>query len=292
MAAAVAAGRSLGFGVALAGIASIAIGTALLYAGGPPSAPPRPRPPPADQASADIKFSATLYRAMLEQDAKQFGVTAFRPQDLSQPFPYFKELSSGDRKLKVGSAMQTPHLRLSLVVRKETGSMEGQIYRADHLVLRIDNLTNKTLAYRVITSVPDEEHCASKGVITQNAIVLEPNQSVSRTECFFRADQRIDIKSVEVMEVPRLSGYYLSRLAPGLVLYSARTSAGHAPPKGSPCPQTFSWRDIRDGADRGEFGWRDVIDFYARHSCEEYAFFPAYRFRITASAPLPARPPG
>lgn len=285
-------GRALGLGVTMAGVATVAIGSVLLFVGGPPPAPPRPKPPPVDQTSAAMKFSATLYRALLEQDANAFGIPVVHPEEMARPFPYFQEGGGGEHKLKVGGSMQTPHLRLSLIVRKEAGSMEGQAYSADHLVLRIDNLTGKTLAYRVETAVPDEERCASKGVIAQNAIVLFPNQSVSRTECFFRADQRITIKSIEVMEVPRLSGYYLSRLVPGLVLYSARTSAGHAPPKGGPCPQNFSWRDIRDGADRGEFGWRDVIDFYGRHSCAEYVFFPAYRFRTTAAAPLPARPPG
>ncbi len=289
------AGRTLGLGlgVALAGAASVAIGSVLLYAGGPPPAPPRPKPPAVDQTSAAMKYSATLYRALLEQDAGAFGLPVVRPEEMARPFPYFQEGGAGgDRKLKVGGSIQTPHLRLSLLVRKEAGSMEGQAYSADHLVLRIDNLTNKTLAYRVETTVPDEERCAAKGVIAQNAIVLFPGQSVSRTECFFRSDQRITVKSIDVMEVPRLSGFYLSRLVPGLVLYGVRTSAGHSPPKGGPCPQTVSWRDIRDGADRGDFGWRDVIDFYARHSCAEYAFFPAYRFRATAAAPLPARPPG
>jgi hypothetical protein len=281
----------MGLGVAVAGVATVAIGSVLLYAGGPPPAPPRPKPPAVDQSSAAIKYSATLYRALLEQDARAYGLPVVHPEEMARIFPAFQEGGGGDRKLKVGGSIQTPHLRLSLLVRKEAGSMEGQAYSADHLVLRIDNLTGKTLAYRVETAVPDQERCASKGVIAQNAIVLFPNQSVSRTECFFRADQRITIKSIDVMEVPRLSGFYLSRLVPGLVLYSPRTSAGHTPPKGTPCPQTVSWRDIRDGADRGEFGWRDVIDFYARHSCAEFAFFPAYRFRTTAAAPLPARPP-
>jgi hypothetical protein len=37
-------------------------------------------------------------------------------------------------------------------------------------------------------------------------------------------------------------------------------------------------------------GWRDVVDFYARHNCDEYSFFPAYRWRRSADEPLPARP--
>jgi hypothetical protein len=187
--------------------------------------------------------------------------------------------------------MQTPHLKLSAVLRKEAGSMGGQVYRADHLVLRIQNLTSHHLAYRVETAVPDETRCASKGDTPHDAIVLPPHKTVFRTECFYRAGAQLEVKSVEVMELPALSAHYVSRLSPALVLYSRRTSAGHVPWKGEICPQTLSWREIRDGADRKELGWRDVIDFYARHNCDEYAFFPGYRYRTDRAGPLPARPP-
>ena len=93
------------------------------------------------------------------------------------------------------------------------------------------------------------------------------------------------------MEIPALSYYYVSRLTPGLILYDVRAAAGHTIPKGTACPQTFSWRDVRDGAARGEIDWRDIIDFYARHNCDEYAFFPGYRYRTDAGAPPAARPP-
>jgi hypothetical protein len=282
-------GRTLTAAIVLGGVAAIAIGAVILYGGGPPPAPPRPKPPPADQATSEMKYSATLYRAMLEQDARTFGVPAARPEELAKPFPYFSE-APAPKRLKVGGSVQTPHLRLSLLVRKEGGSMEGQSYRADHLVLRIDNLTAKNLAYRVQTTVSDDARCAAKGDLPHNAIVIEAGKTITRTECLYQNDGKVTITGIEVIEIPKISAYYLSRLPPGLVLYSTRTSAGHVPLKGALCPQLFSWRDIRDGADRGELGWKDVIDFYARHSCEEYAFFPGYRYRTDAKAPLPARP--
>jgi hypothetical protein len=99
----------------------------------------------------------------------------------------------------------------------------------------------------------------------------------------------VDVDLVEVIELPQLAAVYASRLPATSVLYDARTSAGHVPLKGTLCPQTFSWREIQDGIDRKQIGWRDVIDFYARHNCDEYAFFRNYRFRTDAAAPLPAR---
>src|SRR5262252_4631041 len=109
--------------VALAGLFVIAIGTGLMYAGGPPPAPPRPQiPSPA--AAAALKYSATIYRAALEQDARSYGILATPYEEMAKPFTYFDEWS-GDRALKVGGSMETPHLHLQLVVRKEAGSMAG-----------------------------------------------------------------------------------------------------------------------------------------------------------------------
>jgi hypothetical protein len=282
--------RTLGLVVVLGGLLVIAIGLGLMYAGGPPPAPPRPKIPEAATTSAALKYSATLYRAALQEDARIFAIAVTPYQEMAQPFPYFDE-SPGDRKLKVGGSIETPHLKLTLVVRKEAGSMGGQIYRADHLVLRIENRTDHYLAYRVGTRVADEGRCDTKGDAPHNAIALAPRQAIYRTECLYRSSERVDVRRVDVMELPRLAAYYVSRLSPALVLYGRRTSAGHLPFKGPVCPQTFSWRDIRDGADRGELHWQDVIDFYARHNCEEYSFFRSYRQRTDPAAPLPARPP-
>src|SRR6185295_4388821 len=220
-------------------------------AGGPPPAPPRPKAPSPSDVSEALKLSATVYRATLEQDSHVYGLPPARPEEMARPFPYFDEgpgKTAAEQRIKVGGSLQTPHLKLSLVVRKEAGSIEGQTFRADHLVLRVENLTDRELAYRVETRVADESRCNTKGEAAHNAIVLGPREVVHRTECLYRKDERIALRSVEVMEIPKLSAFYVSRLSPGLVLYSARTSAGHVPRKGTLCPQTFSWREIRDGA--------------------------------------------
>ena len=201
--------RGLTAAVVVAALFVIVVGTALLFAGGPPPAPARPKAPPPSYVSEALKLSATVYRATLEQDSRICGLPPTRPEEMARPFPYFDEGGGGhgQPRLKVGASLRTPHLVLSLVVRKEAGSIEGQAFRADHLVLRIENLTDRDLAYRVETRVADEARCDTKGVAAHNAIVLGPRETVYRTECLYRRDERVAVRSIEVMEIPKLSSW-------------------------------------------------------------------------------------
>jgi hypothetical protein len=273
------------------GLAVIGLGMLILYGGGPPPAPERPKPPPPPEQlmNSELKYSAPVYRALVEQDAKAWGIVAPAPEEMREPFPYFDELR-GKRRLKVKQPVDTAHLRLTLEITKKQANIEGQSYRADHLILRIENKTPKYLAYRVVTSVPDKNKCMSKGDIPHNAIVIAPNETLQRSECLYRNEEAVDLHAVETIELPQLAAIYVSRLPPTVVFYDRRTSEGHVPINGAICPQTFSWREIREGVERNEFDWRDLIDFYARHNCDEYSFFRSYRYRTDATAPLPARP--
>ncbi len=284
-------GKPLALAVFFSGVFAIAMGVLILHAASaPPPTPKRPEPPPPPSAmiNSDMRFSVVYYKALIEQDAKSYGIAPPSYEDLLQPNPYFDELRERQH-LHVKSPIETRHLRITLEVLKETTIIESHSLSTDHLVLRIENRTPLFLAYRVRTTVPDKQKCAMKAELAHNAIALEPEQTILRTECLFRKDARIDVTSIEVIELPALSAYYVSRVPPNSTFYDPRTSAGHTPPRGVMCPQTFSWRDIREGIEKKQLGWRDVMDFYARHNCSEYSFFKSYRYRRDPSEPLPAR---
>ncbi len=284
-------GKTLAGAVGAAGAAVIALGSFLLHIGVPPPAPERPAPPPPPEVlmNSVLKYSQPVWLALIESDAKRFKVAAPSLQELAAPIAYFEELSS-PRTLKASASFETAHLRFALEVSRRKASMDGQMYSADHLVLRIENRTAKHLAYRVRTHVTDADRCEAKGDIAHNALVLEPKAALTRSECLYRRDETIDVTRVEVMELPALAAYYVSRLPPNPTLYDPRTSSGHVSLAGDVCPQTFSWREIQEGIDLRQIGWRDVVDFYGRHNCDEYSFFKGYRHRTDPAAPLPARP--
>ena len=284
-------GKPLALAVVFTGVFAIALGVLILHAASaPPPTPKRPEPPPPPSAmiNSEQRFSVLYYQALIEQDAKSYGIAPPSYEDLQQANPYFDELQ-GRQHLRIKAPIETRHLRVSLEVSKQTTVIESHTLSTDHLVLRIENLTPFYLAYRIQTSVPDKRKCMLKAELPHNAIALEPKQTTLRTECLYRKDAQIDITGIEVVELPALSAYYVSRVPPNSTLYDPRTSAGHTPPRGVMCPQTFSWREIKEGIDKKELGWRDVIDFYARHNCTEYSFFKSYRYRGDPTAPLPSR---
>jgi hypothetical protein len=286
-------GKPLAFAVFLAGALAVGLGVFVLHAGSaPPPTPERPRPPPpaSMMLNSDMRFSPVFYRTQLEQDAKAFGIQTPAWDDITQPNPYFDELKE-KQHLRIKAPIETRHLRVSLEIGKIASVLEGQTMGADHLILRIENRTPLYLAYRIQTSVTERRKCANKGEIPHNAVAIGPNQTIMRTECLYRRDEAVDVNRIEVVEMPALSAYYVSRLPPNATLYDPRTFSGHVGFRGHDgCQQTFSWREIKEGVDQKQFEWRDVIDFYARHNCSEYSFFKAYRYRTDTNAPLPARP--
>jgi hypothetical protein len=284
-------GKPLALAVFFSGIFAIALGVLILHAAStPPLAPkrPEPPPPPSSMINSDMRFSVLYYKALIEQDAKSYGITAPAYDDLLEPNPYFEELHVRQR-LRIKAPIETRHLRITLEVSRQTTTIESHSLSTDHLVLRIENRTPLYLAYRIQTTVPERGKCSMKASLPHNAVALEPEQTILRTECLYRKEAPVDITRIEVIELPALSAFYVSRVPPNSTIYDPRTATGHAPPRGTMCAQTFSWREIKEGIDRKEIGWRDVMDFYARHNCNEYSFFKSYRYRGDPTAPLPAR---
>ena len=61
------------------------------------------------------------------------------------------------------------------------------------------------------------------------------------------------------------------------------------PPPAKEC-SFVPWRDIQASTSELHTGWADVVDFYARHNCDEYSFYRGYT-RWTAPGTLPAKAP-
>lgn len=259
-------------------------------------APPPPPPPPIAQAAEQsvnttLKFSEGYFKATLADDAKRFQLPPPALEALAAPLVYAEELAV-PRTLKADKdQVDTEHLHLATHVSKEW-SMTGaaQRMRVEHIMLTITNKSARPIAYRIDTQVADGARCKNKGAIAQNALALKPGETIQRSECIWTKGASLQLRAIEVMELPDIGYYYVSRLIPTHVLLDERSSAGHEPPNKLKACAFVPWREIRSASEiKDGVTWSDVIDFYARHGCDEYSFFSSYR-RWTKPGTLPARP--
>ena len=269
--------------VALTAVALIA-GIAHVRFGKMPGLPPRPASPPASVASAAALLSTSVaspavWRNFLETDAKAAGVAAPTAAEMAKKLVYRSDLKQHEISLaepKLAAA------GLSITMERA----------GESVVLLVANTTESDVAYRVQgTPSAATSICNAVTPVATNALVLLKGGSQRRTICAFRSDLTMIINRVETVELPPLSSWYLQQVSPialGLEPQLARAHHADVPSNCSPIvPQS-----VRSGLERGDLGWRDLVDFYARHRCETYQFPNNYRaFTRDHERTLPAVSP-
>jgi len=266
---------------------TLALG-ALLVAGitalrfcGHVSLPPKPPPPQRPTGTQQDLLEATrraqpIYLDTVAKDAARAGVRAPTIEEMSRAFPYLRDDTR--RVLEVGQPAVT---------------VAGLALRAVHteggISLEIANASDSDLAYRVDTQIaPMTSGCNSAPLLPFNAMVVAHGHTETRAECVWRDGIALAVTRVETMAVGPLSAFYLSEVPPSVVGVDPRVGRGHqGPPSDEKCSAVES-QVVRSGLDRGQIGWRDLADFYARHRCQSYQFPSTYRaFKIDGERPLP-----
>ena len=240
--------------------------------------PPEPTGPTGTARQLLTKSSSAtpVYVEFLERDATAAGVRKPSLEDMSRKFAY-----RVDDKRHVldpgGPALDAAGLRM----HAERSN--------DLLVLSIENTTDTDLAYEVATEPSVASLCNSAGPLPFDAMVIARKSTETRTECVWRDGESIAVTKVETMAVPPLGAYYLRQLPPALVGISPRIARGHRGIDGVEKCSSVIAQTVRSGVERGEIGWRDLADFYARHRCQTYQFPSTYRaFTADGERALPA----
>jgi hypothetical protein len=268
-------------GVGIGGIVLVAVITYVRFCGSL-SLPAKPPPLQAPQGTqrqliSNTTASPSAYLEGVERDAASAGVRTPTMDEMARKLAY--RVDDARHVLEVGKpAIEVAGLRL----RAERSG--------DALVLVIQNLVESDLAYEVSTAPSIAVGiCNSVRALPINAMVIAKGATATRTECAWRDGMSLAVTKVETTEVGPLSSYYLSELPPSLLGIDARVIRGHrGVDSKEPCSGVVS-QVITSGLERGDIGWRDLVDFYARHRCQSFRFPFSYRaFRSDGERSLPA----
>ena len=267
-------------GVGLAGIALVA-GIAAVRFCGSVSLPAKPPPPtsPSGTSSELLTRSAAspaVYQDFIAKDAAAAGVRTPTLEELSRKLPY--RVDEARHVLVVGQ----PPIEVA-------GVRLRAVHIADTLALEVANATESDIAYDVVSAPIPAGGCNSAPVQPFNAMTIAREHSETRVECFWRDGIALAVTRVETVEVSALSAWYLDHVPPSVVGIPPRIARGHQVAGitercGVALPQA-----VRSGLERGEIGWRDLVDFYARHRCQTYQFPLLYRaFKADGERSVPA----
>lgn len=275
----------------IGGAVAICLGIATLGMCGDVALPPKPPPPTMSGSAQDVLKNASAtyasWRAGIERDAAIAGVPA--PSDSAIAKKLLYRVDEEARVIAPGErSVEAAGLRLTASTEQE----EGRPRQA--LLLTIENLTDSDLAYRVVSKPrPGGAACNDRLLLAHNAIVVAKGAKVVRSECVFREGMSLAIDRVETIALPPLAAVYVARLPPTAVGADARLSRGHRPelPSGMPVCTTVASQTVRADIESGATTWRDLVDYYARHSCDNYQFPEGYRaFEKDGAQTLPVGP--
>jgi hypothetical protein len=267
-------------GVGVAGIALV-VAIATVRFCGSVSLPPKPAPPVVPHGTSSelltrSSASPVVYQDFIARDAAKAGVRAPTLDELSRKLPY--RVDDTRHVLRVGA----PPL--------EVAGVRVRAIRIDNeLALEIVNATGSAIAYDVASQPMPAARCDAAPVRAFNAMTIQQGGSATRIECGWRDGIALAITRVETIEVLPLSAWYLDRVPPSAVGIEPRIARGHQQPDGAErCAFALS-QAVRSGLERGQIGWRDLVDFYARHRCQTYQFPASYRaFRADGERSVPA----
>ena len=253
------------------------------------SLPPKPAPTVAPvgnsrQLLSKGNASPAVYQDFLSKDAAAAGVRTPSLDDMGRKLVY--RVDEGRHVLEPRLNAPRP-LAGSAVANWLISMMLGS---GESMVLQVDNTTMSDLGYAVTTTVtPNVNGCESARALPFNAMVLTKGGSETRVECIYREGVSLAVTRVETIEISPLSAWYLSLVPPAMVGIDDRISRGHRAPESADKCSTVVSQAVRSGLESGEIGWRDLVDFYARHRCSTYRFPMSYRaFKSDGERQLPA----
>jgi hypothetical protein len=116
-------------------------------------------------------------------------------------------------------------------------------------------------------------------------MALLPGESAEVVVC--AGSGAVKVEDLKVLEITPIGHAYVSKVPPPTVGHDPISSRSHAPHKKVPmCSMVPSTR-IGNLIKLGKAQWRDVMDFYARHSCERFQFFAGYTMATEPVERLP-----
>lgn len=235
----------------------------------------------------DRAFAEQAFDKGVLEDAKVFGVVLDGVEPIYAAQIHTLELQE-PVTLAPGRSWSSDRLEVSAAIDKVKYQKHGATVSARHAIAVVKNVSDAPLAYHVRVSSEARGRCDVHGARQHNAMALMPGEKAEIVVC--AGGGKIRLLHAETLQISELGHRYLSRVPPRAAGVGSLSSHAHAPPKGSKLCETVDVAGLSLSLREGTARWVDIVDYYSRHSCDRFRYFPAYRHTGQVLAKLPAQP--
>jgi len=248
---------------------------------------------PADEAAPEAPkderaFAEQAFDKGILADAASFGVSKEGAIDAVRAAQAHAVELEAPVVLAPGKSWSSAHLKIEATVDKVKYQKLGATVSARHSMAVVENVSSVPIAYQVRLTSEARGRCDVHGARQHNAMALMPGEKAEIVVC--AGGGKIRVLRAEILEISELGHRYLSRVPPRAVGAAGLSSHAHAPGGTTKVCETVDVAGLSLAVREGVTRWVDIVDFYSRHSCDRFRYFPDYRHSPDAPGTLPAKP--
>jgi hypothetical protein len=241
------------------------------------------------EQTASYENSEEFYQTTIDDAVARYEIVAPDRERLLEPNAFFNVASPGaPRSIALGASMSQAGLTITVKAEEVEVERRGMQTKNVHTFAVFTNVSRTPLAYfvRLRSRAGD---CQIRAQTRYNAMVLLPDEVAEISVC--AGQHEVELTDLRVMEVSEVGARWLSKIPPQAVGHDNLSSRSHYAGSGVEMCAEIPAVEFSRKIDAGEVAWEDIIDFYSRHDCEHYRWWPGYQ-RITAALEsLPSVPP-
>jgi hypothetical protein len=241
------------------------------------------------QQKASYEDSEEYYQIRIDEAVERYALTPPPRERLLEPNTFFHVASAGDtRMLAPGASLSQAGLEVLIKVEDIDIERRGMRTKNTHTLALVHNIGDNPLAYFLQLRSRTGD-CQMRALTRYDAMVLMPDEQAEISVC--SGSHEVEITELRVLEVTELGALWVSKVPPQAVGHDEVSGRSHFPGSGIDVCAEIPAVEFSTRLDAGEAEWEDIVDFYSRHDCDHYRWWPGYKRIIDPLEKLPALPP-
>lgn len=223
---------------------------------------------------ASYADSAAYYQTRIDEAVARHELPAPSLERLRQPNTFFHVASESDpATIGPGQSFRRAGLEIEVEIEAIEVQQRGVTTTSNHTLAVVRNIGDKPLAYFLRLRAASGD-CAGRARTRWDTMALVPDEEAELSIC--AGKHAVEVIDLRVMEVTPLGALWVSKVPPQAVGHDDFVAHAHQPGEGIEMCAEIPAVEFAARIEAGEAQWEDIVDYYSRHDCEHYRWWPGY----------------